>query len=176
MTDQEKQNNEECGEDKYLIVEYQEVQNTRRAHGTDFFKAITWSAIAVFLFYKLIIDANLPPLCLCPIAVVGIWLTYVICKRHLQRLDGHDTRISQLEKHFKFKSQVCYKKHVPSRECNIIDLLNGRLGVTKTLGFLLMALHFMVFIYGFLIFVDVVPDYRDATNEITDQKTSDKRD
>ena len=37
----------EHGDDAYLIVEYQEVQNTRRAHGTDFFKVITWSAIAV---------------------------------------------------------------------------------------------------------------------------------
>ena len=39
----------EHGEDAYLIVEYQEVQNTRRAHGTDFFKVITWKRYCGFL-------------------------------------------------------------------------------------------------------------------------------
>ena len=56
----------EHGKNEHLIVEYQEVQNLRRSHGTDFFKVITWSAIAVFLFYKLIIDAKLHPLFLMP--------------------------------------------------------------------------------------------------------------
>lgn len=155
MTEQECQNNLEDGKDKYLIVEYQEAQNTRRAHGTDFFKAITWSAIASFTMYNLIIIGKLHPVSLWPISLMGIVMTYVICKRHKQRLIGHDTRICQLEKHFKFKSQGYYNKHVSKGP-----------SVTRMLQILLVLIHGMVFIYGLLVAAECVPDYRDAKTEI----------
>ena len=80
---------------------------------------------------------------------------YVICKRHRQRLDGHDKRISQLEKHFKFKSQACYEDHVSKGP-----------RITQTLQILLVAMHGMVIIYGLLVAADCVSDYRDAKTEI----------
>ena len=153
----------EHGEDVYLIVEYQEVQNTRRSHGTDFFKSITWSAIVVFLIYKLIIDNGIHPFSLCVMAIIGILLTWTICRRHKQRLKGHDMRICQLENHFKFKAKECYDKCVPEN-----------LGVTQTLKWLLVGSHFLMLLYGALVAFDVLEDYRHATKKSTDQTMSDK--
>jgi len=110
--------------------------------------------------YNLIIVGKLPPVSLWPISLMGIVMTYVICKRHKQRLDGHDTRICQLEKHFKFESQMYYNKNVSKGT-----------GVTRMLQILLVLIHGMVFIYGLLVASECVPDYRDTKTEINRPNT-----